>query len=220
MIWMIDNYDSFVHNLAAYLEELECDVILVRNDKIDLDWLAHAVEETETFPQLEGIIISPGPKSPEDCGLCKQALCIAAGRVPVLGVCLGHQIIAGAYGAKVVRGSKPMHGKVSVIRHNGEGLFEGLPERFAVTRYHSLVVSDSGFPATLRIDARSDDGEIMAISHRKLPIYGVQFHPEAVLTEHGHDILRAFSRICSNWQKGRRTQYACRQGTRRCQMAG
>lgn len=229
MLWMIDNYDSFVHNLATYFVELGREIKIIRNDKVDLMELKNAVETREVGAlcthfesnTLDGLIISPGPKSPKDCGLCKEAIQIAAGKIPVLGVCLGHQIIAESYGASVVHGEKPMHGKLSTITHGRSDLFNHIPKNFDVTRYHSLVVSDNNFPTCLQIDARvvansseacavtcsnglnHADNAIMAISHRELPIYGVQFHPEAVLSEYGHQILQNFAHICEAWKNTR-----------------
>ncbi len=209
MLWMIDNYDSFVHNLATYFVELACEIKIIRNDKLNLDELSRVVDQNSRYNNqqlLDGLIISPGPKSPSDSGLCKEALQIAAGKIPVLGVCLGHQIIAQTYGAKVIHGLKPMHGKISSITHSGENLFYGLPKNFDVTRYHSLVVSEKCLPQCLQIDALANDGmqnTIMAISHRSLPIYGLQFHPEAVLSEYGHQILQNFVDICKAWHNQR-----------------
>lgn len=195
MYLMIDNYDSFVFNLARYLEELGEQVELVRNDKITVD----KVQSMLAAGSLTGMILSPGPKSPADCGNCKELLERMAGRVPILGVCLGHQIIGHVFGAAVRKGERPMHGKVTSISTDGTGLFRNLPRTFQVTRYHSLVIGEEGFPAALQINARAEDGAIMAVSHRKLPIYGVQFHPEAVLTEYGHELLANFTRICGEW---------------------
>lgn len=195
MYLMIDNYDSFVYNLARYLEELGETVKLVRNDKIT----AEDTQKLLAQGQLEGIILSPGPKSPRDCGNCKEVLLRMAGRVPVLGVCLGHQIIGHVFGAAVEKGKRPMHGKVSKVITNGSGLFGGLPRQYNVTRYHSLVVSDRNFPGKLQVDARTEDNVIMAISHKEMPIYGVQFHPEAVLTEYGHELLENYTKLCRKW---------------------
>ncbi|MGI6069735.1 MAG: anthranilate synthase component II [Blautia sp.] len=195
MYVMVDNYDSFVYNLARYLEELGEEVLLLRNDRIN-------IEQAEAWlraGRMEGLILSPGPKSPKDCGNCRELVYRLAGHVPILGVCLGHQIIGHVFGAKVVKGERPMHGKVTDIIHTGEGLFAGLPKTYAVTRYHSLVVSDQDFPGTLRVDARAKDGTVMAISHKELPVYGVQFHPEAVLTMYGHELLANYTKITREW---------------------
>lgn len=195
MFLMIDNYDSFVYNLARYLEEQGHLVKLIRNDKVTLS----QVENMMKSGTLEGIIISPGPKSPKDCGNCAEILKAMAGRVPILGVCLGHQIIGHVFGAEVVKGERPMHGKVTPVITDGTGVFENLPRTYEVTRYHSLVVSEKNFPDVLKIDARTDDGVIMGISHREMPVYGVQFHPEAVLTQYGHELLENFAQICTEW---------------------
>ncbi|MGN0399305.1 MAG: anthranilate synthase component II [Blautia sp.] len=197
MYLMIDNYDSFVYNLARYLEELGEKVELVRNDRIT----AENIESMLQGGNLEGIILSPGPKSPADCGNCKEILKRMAGRVPILGVCLGHQIIGHVFGASVKKGKRPMHGKVTTITTDRTGLFRNLPGTYHVTRYHSLVVSDEKFPEELQINARSEDGVIMGVSHKKMPIFGVQFHPEAVLTEYGHELLENYTKICKEWWK-------------------
>ena len=195
MYLMVDNYDSFVYNLACYLEECGEQVELVRNDKIS----AEEIERILETGNLEGVVISPGPKSPKDCGNCKEIVEKLAGKVPVLGICLGHQIIGHVFGAEVEKGERPMHGKVTAIQTNQKGLFHGLPGEYQVTRYHSLVVSKERFPECLEIDASSNDGVIMGLHHRKFPIYGVQFHPEAVLTEYGHELLKNFTEICRGW---------------------
>lgn len=195
MLVMIDNYDSFVYNLAAYFQELSQEIRVVRNDRV-------SVEDLAEMKKLEGLVISPGPGRPEDGGVSQEAVRHFTGRIPILGVCLGHQIIGHAFGAGVVRGSRPMHGKVTRICHRGEGLFKGLPESYPVTRYHSLIVERSTVPGQLRVDALSEDGAVMALSHREYPLYGIQFHPEAVLTEYGHELLENFIRICREWRKG------------------
>lgn len=195
MFVMIDNYDSFVYNLAAYFQELGQEIRVVRNDRV-------SVEDLAEMKKLEGLVISPGPGRPEDGGVSQEAVRYFTGRIPILGVCLGHQIIGHAFGAGVVRGSRPMHGKVTRICHRGEGLFKGLPESYPVTRYHSLIVERSTVPGQLRVDALSEDGAVMALSHREYPLYGIQFHPEAVLTEYGHELLENFIRICREWRKG------------------
>lgn len=195
MYVMIDNYDSFVYNLAIYLEELGRQVQVIRNDAITPEYL----ENLRTEGNLEGIILSPGPKGPWDCGRCREILQQFAGKVPILGVCLGHQIIGYVFGAKVEKGKCPMHGKVSELTHRGENLFAGLPSPFRVTRYHSLVVQEESLPHELQVDARTDDGVVMAVSHRTMPIYGVQFHPEAVLTQYGHELLENFCHICEKF---------------------
>ena len=195
MYLMVDNYDSFVYNLACYLEECGEQVELVRNDKIS----AEEIERMLETGNLEGVVISPGPKSPKDCGNCKEIVEKLDGKIPILGICLGHQIIGHVFGAEVEKGERPMHGKVTAIQTNQKGLFHGLPGEYQVTRYHSLVVSKERFPECLEIDASSHDGVIMGLHHRKFPIYGVQFHPEAVLTEYGHELLKNFTEICRGW---------------------
>lgn len=195
MYVMIDNYDSFVYNLAVYLQELGRDVMIIRNDRVSTELLERICGEE----RLEGIIISPGPKSPADCGASGEIARCMAGRVPILGVCLGHQIIGHVFGARVEKGPRPMHGKVTKIKHNRRGLFRELPSEYEVTRYHSLIVCEDGFPDCLEVDARALDGTIQAISHRQFPVYGVQFHPEAVLTQYGHELLHNFVKICEEW---------------------
>lgn len=197
MYLMVDNYDSFVYNLARYMEELGESVEVVRNDRITVERL----RKLEADGCLEGIILSPGPKSPADCGICKEIVREMGGRVPILGVCLGHQIIGHVYGANVRKGVRPMHGKVTEIETTGEGVFCNLPRTYDVTRYHSLVVEREGLPECLKVDALSPDGVIMGMHHTKLPVYGVQFHPEAVLTQYGHELLHNFTEICGEWWK-------------------
>ncbi len=185
MILVIDNYDSFVHNLARYCRELGRDAVVVRNDSIS--------PQEVVSGGFGAVIISPGPCTPADAGVCLPLLAALPANLPLLGVCLGHQAIAAAYGGRVER-VEPVHGRSSLIEHDGTGLFEGLANRFAVGRYHSLAVPEP-LPSVLRVDARTTDGVVMALSHRKLPIYGVQFHPESVLTEHGHALLANFLRL-------------------------
>lgn len=181
---VIDNYDSFVHNLARYFRELGQAVEVVRNDEIDLDTIAARAPSH--------LVVSPGPCTPNEAGISLAAVGHFAGRLPVLGVCLGHQCIGQAFGGKVVRAERPMHGKTSRVAHDGRGLFAGLPNPMAVTRYHSLIVERDSLPDCLEATAASDTGEIMALRHRTLPVTGVQFHPEAVLTEAGHALLANF----------------------------
>ncbi len=183
-VLLIDNYDSFVHNLARYLRELGQPVEVRRNDAIDLDAIAAS--------RPSHVVISPGPCRPEQAGISLEVVRRFAGEIPLLGVCLGHQCIAQAYGGRVLRAERVMHGKTSAVTHDGTGIFNGVPNPFRATRYHSLVAEPGSLPADLEVTARSDDGVIMAIRHRKLPVAGVQFHPEAVLTEHGHRLLRNF----------------------------
>lgn len=191
MYLMIDNFDSFVYNLRAYFEEIGREILVKRCDELSL-------AEIESL-HPEGIILSPGPKRPQDASLCVDTVKRFQGKIPILGVCLGHQVIGYCAGASVGRGRIPMHGKITSIRHNGTGCFAGLPEIFSVTRYHSLTVQPDSLPDTYRIDAVSDDGAVMAISHRLFPVYGVQFHPEAVLTEYGHELLENFCRIAEHF---------------------
>ena len=193
MYLMIDNYDSFVYNLKAYFEEAGHEILVRRNDGITVE------EIRELHP--EGIILSPGPKTPKEAGISAQVVRSFSVVIPILGVCLGHQTIAYAADASVCKGSRPMHGKVTPVFHNGKGVFQGLPQGFSVTRYHSLVVEEKTLPSDYRVDARSEDGAVMAISNRNMPVYGVQFHPEAVLTEYGHELLENFHFICEEWKK-------------------
>lgn len=184
MILLIDNYDSFVWNLARYVSELGHTRIVVRNDATSLDQIAALAPSH--------IIVSPGPCSPAEAGISNAVIAAFGGSVPILGVCLGHQCIGAALGGKVARARRPMHGKTSLVHHDGSGVFAGLPDPLRVTRYHSLIVEDAALPECLEVTARSEEGEIMALAHRTQPTVGVQFHPEAVLTEHGHDLLRNF----------------------------
>lgn len=187
MYLMIDNYDSFVYNLEAYFHELGRKILVKRSDEITIAQIKAM--------QPEGIILSPGPKRPWDATLCVETARVFAGKVPILGVCLGHQVLGHAGGARVQKGECPMHGKVTEIRNNGTGLFAGLPEKFSVTRYHSLVVTKESVHSPYQIDAVAEDGAVMAISAPEKGLYGVQFHPEAVLTEYGHELLENFCRI-------------------------
>ena len=184
MVLLIDNYDSFTYNLAQYFGELDCDVLVKRNDEIAIDEIAALA------PQQ--ICISPGPCTPREAGISKKVVLTYGQHIPVLGVCLGHQCIAEVYGASVVRANRLMHGKSCLIRHNGSALFSDLSSPFEAGRYHSLIVERSPFPACLEITAESDDGEIMALRHREFPVQGVQFHPESVLTPDGRKILTSF----------------------------
>jgi anthranilate synthase component II len=184
MIAMIDNYDSFTYNLVQYLAELGAEVRVLRNDEV-------TVEALEAL-RPSHIVISPGPGTPDDAGITLSLIRKVAGRIPVLGVCLGHQAIGQAFGATVVRAARVMHGKLSRIRHDAKGVFAGLPDQFSATRYHSLVLEAGSLPACLEVSAHSEDGEIMGLRHRDLALEGVQFHPEALLTEHGHKMLQNF----------------------------
>jgi anthranilate synthase component 2 len=184
MVLMIDNYDSFTFNLVQYLAELGEEVKVFRNDEI-------SVAEAEALAP-QAIVVSPGPSAPERAGISIELITRLAGRIPILGVCLGHQAIGQAFGGKVVRAGRVMHGKVSRVRHDGEGVFRSLPAEFTATRYHSLAVERASLPACLKVSAESEDGEIMGLRHRSLAVEGVQFHPEALLTEHGHQMLQNF----------------------------
>ncbi|WP_207478798.1 anthranilate synthase component II [Arenibaculum pallidiluteum] len=185
MLLLIDNYDSFTYNLVHYLGELGADVLVKRNDSLS------AEEALELRPA--GIVLSPGPCDPDKAGICLPLIAAAAERqVPLFGVCLGLQAIGQAFGGRVVRAPVPMHGKTDRMYHAGRGMLRGLPSPFVATRYHSLIVDRTGLPDCLEITAETEDGLIMALSHRTLPIHGVQFHPESIASEHGHDILRNF----------------------------
>lgn len=184
MILLIDNYDSFVYNLSRYLLEMGCETRVVRNDAISID------EVRELKPQA--IILSPGPCTPDESGVSVELVREFAVRVPMLGVCLGHQAIAAAFGGKIIRAPEPMHGMTSDVEHQGENLFADLPNPIRATRYHSLIVEEASLPEELEVTARTAEGIPMALEHRTLPLYGVQFHPESVLTEGGHSLLRNF----------------------------
>ena len=184
MFLLIDNYDSFTYNLRHYLGELGAGVEVRRNDALGAD------EAMALDP--EGIVLSPGPCDPDRAGICLELIAKAAGRIPILGVCLGHQCIGQAFGAKVVRAPKPMHGKVSEITHNATGVLAAIPSPFKATRYHSLTLERDSLPDCLEITAETDDGVIQGIAHRYLPIHGVQFHPESIATEHGHQLIQNF----------------------------
>lgn len=191
MILMIDNYDSFTYNLVQYLGELGADVAVHRNDALSV------AEAAALKP--ERIVISPGPCTPSEAGICVELVQELGGQVPILGVCLGHQAIGQAFGGRIVHAGQVMHGKVSRIRHTGQGVFRNLPDGFQATRYHSLVIDKQSLPECLEVTAWTEDArggmeEIMGVRHKTLPIEGVQFHPESILTQHGHDLLRNFLR--------------------------
>ncbi|MDB5894786.1 MAG: anthranilate/aminodeoxychorismate synthase component [Rhodoferax sp.] len=181
---MIDNYDSFTYNIVQYFGELGADVEVFRNDEITLEGIAARAPDR--------LVISPGPCSPAEAGISVAAIRHFAGKLPILGVCLGHQAVGAAFGGKIVRAQQLMHGKTSVITTTCEGVFAGLPEQFTVNRYHSLAIEKDSCPEVLAVTARTDDGEIMGVRHRTLDIEGVQFHPESILTEHGHAMLKNF----------------------------
>jgi anthranilate synthase component 2 len=184
VILLLDNYDSFTYNLAQYLGELGCQVEVHRNDRISVEQIAQR--------KPERIVISPGPCTPQEAGISVEMIQKLAGRIPILGVCLGHQAIGAAFGGKIVRAPKLFHGKTSQIRHDGSGVFRGLPNPFAATRYHSLIVERKSLPAELQVTAETDDDIIMGMQHRKYPLMGVQFHPESVLTDSGKQLLKNF----------------------------
>jgi anthranilate synthase/aminodeoxychorismate synthase-like glutamine amidotransferase len=187
MLLLIDNYDSFTYNLAQYFGELGCDVLVKRNDEISIDEIAALAPRH--------ICISPGPCTPREAGISKEVVVRFGRYIPVLGVCLGHQCIAEVFGGKVIRADRLMHGKSCMVSHNGSGLFSDLPNPFEAGRYHSLIVEQKLFPASLEVTAESNDGEIMALRHREFPAHGVQFHPESVLTPEGRKILARFIAI-------------------------
>jgi anthranilate synthase component II len=184
VILLLDNYDSFTYNLAQYLGELGCQVEVHRNDRISVEQIAQR--------KPERIVISPGPCTPQEAGISVEMIQKLAGKIPILGVCLGHQAIGAAFGGKIIRAPKLFHGKTSQIRHDGGGVFRGLPNPFTATRYHSLIVERKSLPAELQVTAETDDDIIMGMQHRKYPLMGVQFHPESVLTESGKQLLKNF----------------------------
>lgn len=187
MVLVIDNYDSFTYNLVQYLGEMDVKMEIFRNDQLTL--------ATARALQPERVLVSPGPRSPREAGLSNQIIREFGGRVPVFGVCLGHQCIGHLFGGEVVVNYRMMHGKTSPIHHNGLGVFAGLPSPFAATRYHSLVIRRESLPDCLEVTAWTDEGEIMGVRHKELCIHGVQFHPESILTEHGRVLLRNFLRL-------------------------
>ena len=198
MLVLIDNYDSFTFNLVHYLGELGAEVEVHRNDKVTSGAVIAA--------DPDAIVLSPGPCTPKEAGICLDLIAMAAGTIPILGVCLGHQAIGDAFGGKVVRAPVPVHGKLSEIRHQGEGIFRGINASFHATRYHSLVVERENLPGDLTVTADTGDGLIMGLAHRRLPVHGVQFHPESIASEHGHLLLKNFLDIAAAWNEttGRR----------------
>ena len=195
MIVLIDNYDSFTFNLVHYLGGLGADVVVHRNDKIaPADVIA---------ADPDAIVLSPGPCTPNEAGICLDLIAKSAGKIPLLGVCLGHQAIGQAFGGRVVRAPVPMHGKLSAISHTGRGVFRGLEGPFKATRYHSLVVDRVGLPRDLLVNAETDDGLVMGLMHAELPVHGVQFHPESIASEHGHLMLKNFLDIAAAWNAKR-----------------
>jgi anthranilate synthase component II len=198
MIVLIDNYDSFTFNLFHYLGELGAEVVVHRNDKLaSADVLA---------ADPDAIVLSPGPCTPNDAGICLDLIQRASGIIPMLGVCLGHQAIGQAFGGNVVRAPTPVHGKLSEIRHRGSGVFRGINAPFQATRYHSLVVERESLPGELQLTAETDDELVMGISHARLPVHGIQFHPESIASDYGHVILKNFLELAAAWnaQTGRR----------------
>ncbi len=191
MIVLVDNYDSFTFNLFHYLGGLGADVLVYRNDKITTDRVL-AIDP-------DSIVLSPGPCTPNDAGICLDLVAKASATIPVLGVCLGHQAIGQAFGGEVVRAPVPVHGKLSEIKHQGEGVFRGINAPFRATRYHSLVVERASLPSDLTVTAETGGDLIMGLAHRALPVHGVQFHPESIASEHGHLILRNFLDIAAAW---------------------
>ena len=187
-ILVVDNYDSFVYNLVQYLAQLGAEVVVRRNDEVT------PVQALE----FDGVLLSPGPGTPEDAGVCLAIVRECGGRVPILGVCLGHQVIAVAYGARVNRAPELVHGKTSLVHHQGQGVLAGLPDPFTATRYHSLAMDPSTVPAALEVTGTTESGVIMAIRHRELKVAGVQFHPESVLTEGGHHLLANWLVVCGS----------------------
>ncbi len=197
-VTLIDNYDSFTWNLVHYLGELGAEMTVWRNDQISADDVLAA--------RPDAIVLSPGPCTPNEAGICLEIIEKAASKVPLLGVCLGHQSIGQAYGGDVIRAPLPIHGKLATVTHSAKGLFRGINGSFQATRYHSLVVKRETMPAELEITAETDDSLVMALQHRTAPVFGVQFHPESILSEHGHLMLRNFLDLAQEWnQKTGRT---------------
>lgn len=194
MLLMLDNYDSFVFNLVRYIEELGEEVLIYRNDKI-------TIEEIETF-KIDGIIISPGPKSPKEAGLSLEIINRFKDKMPILGICLGHQCIGHYFKGEIIKGGKPVHGKISFVKHNNKGIFKNVKNPLRVTRYHSLIVNNENLPEEIEITCETEDGVIMGIKHKYYNIYGVQFHPEAEMTEEGHKILNNFIEITKSFKEG------------------
>ena len=202
MILLVDNYESFTYNLFQYLGEMGADVRVVRHDEL--------TAEDALGLEPEGIVISPGPGTPDEAGISLEVIRRAAGKVPLLGVCLGHQALGQAFGGRVVRAARLMHGKTSEIHHDGRTLYAGLPEPFTATRYHSLVVERGSLPSSLEVSAWTDDGTIMGLRHREYLLEGVQFHPESILTTAGKDLLRNFLRLAKDATEAQRPQREAR----------
>lgn len=191
LILLIDNYDSFTYNLVHYIEELGKEVLVFRNDKI-------TIKEIEEMSLVEAIVISPGPGRPKDSGICIELVKNFANKIPILGVCMGHQTIGEVFGANILKLEEPMHGKVSKIYHKGKGIFQGLKNPFLATRYHSLFVEKKSLPDYLEITAETNDGTIMAMQHKTADIHSVQFHPESIASEFGYDLLNNFFKLIKN----------------------
>ncbi len=202
MIVLIDNYDSFTFNLVHFFGDLGAEVRVHRNDKISTAAILAA--------DPDAVVLSPGPCTPKEAGICLDLIAAASGQIPILCVCLGHQAIGDAFGGKVVRAPAPVHGKLSEIRHSGAGIFRGINAPFQATRYHSLVVERDGLPDELTVTADTDDGLIMGLAHKRRPVHGVQFHPESIASEHGHLMLKNFLDIAASWNEssGRRAASA------------
>jgi anthranilate synthase component II len=196
MVVLVDNYDSFTFNLVHYLGELGADVTVHRNDKVTVGDVLAA--------KPEAIVLSPGPCTPNQAGICLDLIGQASATVPILGVCLGHQAIGQAFGGKVTRAPSPVHGKLSEVRHQGQGVFRGINGPFKATRYHSLMVERDTLPETLAVTAETDDRLVMGLAHRSLPVHGVQFHPESIASKHGHLMLKNFLELAATWNAGRR----------------
>ena len=198
MIVLVDNYDSFTFNLVHYLGGLGADVAVHRNDKI-------AVADVLAL-KPDAIVLSPGPCTPNEAGICLDLIAKASATVPILGVCLGHQAVGQAFGGKVVRAPQPVHGKLSEVRHQGASVFRGINGPFKATRYHSLVVERGSMPGELSVTAETDDGLVMGLAHKSRPVHGVQFHPESIASEHGHLMLKNFLDLAAQWNTLRRRQ--------------
>jgi len=196
MLILIDNYDSFTYNLVHYLGELGAESVVIRNDKV--------TAEDVIAQKPQAIVLSPGPCTPNEAGVCLDLIKKAGPTIPLLGVCLGHQSIGQSYGGKVIRAPQPMHGKLSTITHTNQGIFEGLPKQFEITRYHSLIVERATLPDCLEITAETSDGIIMGLQHKTHPVHGVQFHPESIASEQGHALLANFLRLAGFKPKSRK----------------
>jgi anthranilate synthase component II len=206
MLVLIDNYDSFAFNLVHYLGELGAEVEVHRNDKVTSGAVVAA--------DPDAIVLSPGPCTPKEAGICLDLIAQASAKIPILGVCLGHQAIGDAFGGSVVRAPVPVHGKLSAIRHRGEGIFRGINAPFQATRYHSLVVERENLPDELAVTADTDDGLIMGLAHRRLPVHGVQFHPESIASENGYVLLKNFLDIAAAWNETTGRRKPAREGSR------